>query len=230
MRATACRACMIYCTAWADAPSCRGPDTPNQTRGHKRSGKKNLPQAVREIASAHPDKRIQLWEEDEARFGQQGTLTRVWAPRGSRPPAVRQTEYGYLYVLGAACPATGQTSGLLAPVLNTEVVNLFLAQLSQELDDDIHAVLLWDQAGYHTAKNLHVPDNLTLLPLPPYSPELNPVENLWHYLRSHFWSNRLYPNYDALLDAAEHAWKQVCLTPTLIQSICAAPYLESCNI
>jgi hypothetical protein len=69
---------------------------------------------VRVAARTHPARKIQVWVQDEARFGQQGTLTRVWAPRGSRPTAVKQTEYEYVYALGAACPATGQTVGLLS--------------------------------------------------------------------------------------------------------------------
>ena len=169
----------------------------------------------------------EVWFEDEARFGQQGTLTRVWAKRGSRPRAVRQTQYDSLYVLGAACPATGQSAGLLAPHLNTSVVNLFLKQLAAELEPGVHAVIIWDQAGYHTAKALKIPPNITLIPLPPYSPELNPIENLWHYLRSHYWSNRCYPDYENLTHAAIHAWQQACLNPELIKTVCAAPYLHS---
>ncbi len=170
---------------------------------------------------------MEVWFQDEARFGQQGTLTRVWAKTGSRPRAVRQTQYDYLYVLGAVCPATGQSVGLLAPYLNTSIVNRFLAQFAQELAPGVHAVMLWDQAGFHTANALKVPPNATLVELPPYSPELNPVENLWNYLRSHFWANRDYQNYDALMDAATHAWRQAALDPETIKSVCAAPYLQS---
>jgi transposase len=180
---------------------------------------------VEAIRAAHPDKRIEVWFEDEARFGQQGTLTRVWAKKGSRPRAVRQTQYDYLYVLGAVCPSTGQSVGLLAPYLDTTIVNHFFEQFAQELDADVHAVLVWDQAGYHTANALKVPPNVSLIALPPYSPELNPVENLWHYLRSHYWSNRCYHDYDELTKAATHAWQHACLDPDLIKTVCATPYL-----
>jgi hypothetical protein len=80
---------------------------------------------LEEIAQKHTDKTIEVWFQDEARFGQQGTLTRVWAKRGSRPRALRQTKYEWLYVLGAVCPATGQSVGLLSPYLNTQIVNTF---------------------------------------------------------------------------------------------------------
>jgi transposase len=89
----------------------------------------------------------------------------------------------------------------------------------------VRAVLLWDNAPYHVSGELVVPANVSLIGLLPYSPELNPVENLWHYLRSHHWSNRVYDDYDALLEAATEAWRQVCLDPEKIRSICAAPYL-----
>jgi transposase len=139
---------------------------------------------------------------------------------------VKQTQYDYLYVLGAACPATGNTAGLLAPNLSTQVVNVFFDQLAREIAPDVHVVLIWDQAGYHTSGELKVPANVTLLSLPPRSPELNPVENLWHWLRSHYWSNRSYANYDALRHAACDAWQSTCLVPELVKGICAVPWLQ----
>lgn len=181
---------------------------------------------VEKVRADHPDKRVDVWFEDEARFGQQGTLTRGWARTGSRPTAVRQTQYEYLHVLSSACPATGEAVGLISPVLNAKVINIFLAQMSRELAADVHAVLIWDGAGYHTAKEVNVPGNITLLQLPPYSPELNPMENLWHFARSHYWSNRFYADYDELFDAASDGWRRVCLNTDLVKSICSAPYLN----
>jgi transposase len=181
---------------------------------------------IQAIQEAHPDEEVQVWFEDEARFGQQGTLTRVWARRGSRPRAVRQTQYTFLYVLTALCPGTGAASGLIAPVLNAAVVNLFLEQFARELPAGVHAVLLWDGAGYHTSADIRIPENVSLIQLLPYSPELNPVENLWHYLRSHYWSLRVYRGYEDLEESAMSTWREVCLKPELVQSISAAPYVE----
>lgn len=185
-----------------------------------------LPRQLAAIAAAHPDQQLRVYFEDESRFGQQGTLTNVWAPRGTRPTAVRQTEYGYLWVLGAVCPATGHAEGLLSPRLNTAVVNTFLEQFSRSLAADEHAVLIWDGAGFHTSGSLRLPANVSVLQLPAYSPELNPVENLWHYLKSHFWSNRTYDDYEALETAAIEAWKKAVLDAALMQTVCAAPYLN----
>lgn len=167
-----------------------------------------------------------MWFQDEARFGQQGTLTRKWARTGSRPPAVKQTQYDYLYVLGAACPTTGQTAGLLSPWINTGIVNRFLREMSKEVDEDVHVVLIWDGAGYHRSDNLNMPENITPITLPPYSPELNPIENLWHYLRSHHWSNRKYDNYDALREAGGEARQATCLDAEVIKSVCRVGYLK----
>jgi transposase len=180
-------------------------------------------QAIEEV---QPTKRLRIYFQDESRFGQQGTTTNVWAKQGSRPTAVRQTEYQYLWVLGAVCPETGHAEGLLSPQLNTKIVNEFLAQFARTIPADEHAVMLWDGAGFHGSKQLRVPDNVTVVTLPAYSPELNPIENLWHYLKSHYWSNRVYDDYDALEEAAVAAWRKAALDADLMKSVCAAPLLE----
>jgi len=155
-----------------------------------------LPTRLQALSAAHPGKRLRVYFQDESRFGQQGTTTNLWARRGSRPTAVRQTEYQYLWVLGAVCAETGHAEGLPSPQLNAKIVNLFLEQFSRTLAADEHAAMIWDGAGFHVGRSLKVPVNITLIRLPPYSPELNPVENLWHYLKSHFWSNRAYQPVD----------------------------------
>lgn len=173
------------------------------------------------MKTEHPHKRVLAYYQDEARFGQHGTITRVWARVGTRPRAIRQTQYESLYVYTAVCPETGDASGLVTPAVNTSTMNVFLEQLSGELPADVHAVLVLDRAGWHTAAALKVPANLTLVHLPPKSPELNPVENLWHYLRSHYWSNRFYETWEDLKAAATEAWRRVCLAPQLVKTVCA---------
>ena len=188
--------------------------------------REQLPQRLEEIARIHPGRRLRVYFQDESRFGQQGTTTNVWAPKGSRPTAIRQTEYEYLWVIGAICPATGRSEGLLSPCLNTEVINVFLREFSKTLAADEHAVMIWDRAGFHTSGKLQLPDNVTVLQLQPYSPELNPMENLWHYLKSHYWSNRAYSDYEELEEAAIDAWRMAVLEPELMKTVCAAPYLK----
>jgi transposase len=178
------------------------------------------------IAADHPQQEVRVYFEDEARFGTQGTIARVWAPRGSRPRAVRQNGREWLYVLMAVCAATGTASALIMPELNTTVVNLFLEQLSSDLAAGVHAVLIWDGAGFHTGHELVVPSNVSLIQLPPYSPELNPVENLWHYLRSHHWSNREYEGYQGLQDEAIRSVRTVCQDAEKLKTICNADYVK----
>ena len=120
------------------------------------------------VKARHPGKRIEVWFSDEARFGQQGTITRLWALCGSRPRAVRQTKYQWLYVIGSVCPVTGYSSGLLSPYINAEIINIYLRQFSREIAQDVHAVLIWDQAGFHKSGILYVPENTTIIYLPPY--------------------------------------------------------------
>jgi transposase len=182
---------------------------------------------IEAIAAEHPDKEVRTYFEDEARFGTQGTITRVWAPRGSRPRAVRQNGRQWLYVLMAVCVGTGATSALIMPGLDTEVLNLFLEQFAKELPAGVHAVLIWDGAGYHTSGDLVVPANVSLIQLPPYSPELNPVENLWHYLRSHHWSNRPYEGYKGLESEAIRSLCAVCEEAERVKSICNADYVRA---
>lgn len=150
----------------------------------------------------------------------------MWARTGSRPTAVRQTQYDWLWVSAFICPETGQALGAMHPDLDAGRINQLLADFSAELPADEHAVLVWDQAGFHTAGRIKMPQNVTLLPLPPYSPELNPTENLWHYLRSHYWSNRFYDDYDALMEAACRAWDAVTRDTKTIQTVCATPILS----
>ena len=111
------------------------------------------------------------------------------------------------------------------PYLDTDVINLFLGEFSRQLAPDVQAVLIWDGAGFHTSKSLELPANVSLIRLPPYSPELNPIENLWHYLRSHYWSNRVYEDWEALKVAAVAGMEVVGTDADKIKSVCAAPYL-----
>lgn len=138
---------------------------------------------------------------------------------------MRQTQYDYLWVIAATCPATGAAAGIIMPHLDTDVINVFLGEFSRQLAPDVQAVLIWDGAGFHTSRSLEVPANVTLLGLPPYSPELNPVENLWHYLRSHHWSNRSYDDWEALKAAAVEGLLAVGTDAERIKTVCAAPYI-----
>jgi hypothetical protein len=188
-----------------------------------------LPGRVAAVATAHPDARVEVWFEDEARFNQQGTLPCVWAERGTRPTAYKQVGYANRHVLTAVCPATGQAEGLLCQWLDAGAVQLFLDQRSATIPAGVHVALVWDGAGWHTSGALRVPANLTLIALPPYSPERNVVERLWLYLREHPWSNRVYRNVAALEEAAGAGWRAVCLDPETLKSVCRCEYAQTGN-
>lgn len=181
------------------------------------------PLFVQEVRDEHPDKHVEVWFQDEARFGQQGTLTKVWAPRGSRPEALKQTEYQWVYLYAAVNPLTGESSAMLAPYVNTDYMNAHLRFISEAAGQDTHVVLVLDRAGWHVAKALEVPPNLTLLHLPPYSPQLNGVERVWAFQKSHHLSNRVFRDYDHLFEAVGQSWDQ--LPPERLASLTATPWL-----
>lgn len=185
------------------------------------------PLFVEEVRQNNPDKQVAVWFQDEARIGQQGTLARVWAERGSRPRAVRQTEYQWAYVFGAADPLTGKSSALIAPTVNTKLMSDHLKMICEEAGEDTHVVLVLDGAGWHKAKALKVPTNMTLLFLPPYSPELMPMERVWAWMRQHDLSNRVFVDAEEIDRACAESWNK--LTPERLQTITHEAWLEHAN-
>src|SRR5215470_6352533 len=118
---------------------------------------------------------IEVWFGDEARIGQKNKITRRWALRGSRPSAPHDQRTASTYIFGAICPKEGKAVGLVLPRCNTTTMNLHLAAISADVAQGRHAALLLDQAGWHLSDKLAVPANITIVPLPAKSPELNPV-------------------------------------------------------
>ncbi len=161
--------------------------------------------------------------QDEARRGQKGTLTRRWALRGTRPRVVKQTKYKWTYIYGSVEPATGASFGMIASCVDTEMMGLFLWWLSKEIKENEHVLLILDGAGWHVSKKLKVPENITLRIMPPYSPELNPVELVWLWLGEHQLSNRTFADQTILDAACLDAWNT--LTPERIQSLCRVSWL-----
>ena len=105
------------------------------------------------------------------------------------------------------------------PYVNREAMNAHLVEISRAVEPGAHAVLLLDQAGWHTSSSLQVPENITLLPLPPRSPELNPVENVWQFLRNNWLSNRVFQSYEDILHHCAQAWNKLASQPEPIASI-----------
>ena len=182
-----------------------------------------LPAAVR--AAGLP---IEVWHQDEARVGQQGTLTYVWAEKRSRPAAPKDLRYEGAYVFGAVCAERGVGAALVMPRADTDAMNLHLAEINRTVAAGAHAVVVLDGAGWHRAGgHLHVPENISLLRLPPYSPELNPVENVWAYLRQNQLSNRVFADYEAIAEACCNAWNALAAMPDRIRDIATRPWVKT---
>jgi len=170
---------------------------------------------------------VEIWFTDEARVGQQGTLTRVWAKRGSRPRALRDRRYEWAYVFGAICPERSTGAAIIMPEVNVEAMNEHLAEISRRVSVGAIALLVLDGAGWHSSPRLDVPDNIVLLPLPPYAPELNPVENVWEFLRANFLSHRVWDDYEAIVDACCDAWNKLMQMPERIASLTRRPWAKA---
>ena len=165
---------------------------------------------------------------DEARFGQKGRVCHRWFTRGQRPPGLCDQRYTWTHLFGAVRPATGDGFALVLPQVSTAAMSTFLGKFAATLAEDEHAALVLDRAGWHRAKKLAVPSNVTLVWLPPYSPQLNPLERLWLFLRERHLSHRLLEDYDAIVDALCRAWN--ALTPERIRSLTRYPYLEQVKV
>jgi putative transposase len=174
-------------------------------------------------------KPVEIWFTDEARVGQQGTITRVWAKRGSRPRAARDRRYEWAYLFGAICPERSTGAAIIMPEVNIEAMDEHLAEISRRVSVGAIALLVLDGAGWHSSPQLKVPDNIVLLPLPPYAPELNPVENVWEFLRANFLSHRVWDTYEAILDACQNAWNKLMEMPDRIASLTRRPWAKPVN-
>jgi hypothetical protein len=164
---------------------------------------------------------VEVWFQDEARVGQRGTVTRIWAPKGSRPRVIRQQQFEAGYVFGAVCPAEGKAAALVMPKANSEGMQPHLDVIAAAVTPGKHAVLVMDRAAWHVTAKLLIPANLSILPLPPYSPELNPVEQIWQQLRQSDWANRCYKNYDDIVEVCCQAWNRFAKQPDTIRTLCS---------
>ena len=163
---------------------------------------------------------VEIWFQDEARVGQRGTVTRVWAPKGTRPRVVRQQQFEAAYVFGAVCPSDDKASALVMPQANTESMQHHLNSIAASVAPGKHAVLITDRAAWHLTEKLNCPDNLSILPLPPYSQKLNPVEQVWQQLRQSHWANRCFKNYDDIIDVSCLAWNHFADRPDAVRNLC----------
>jgi transposase len=154
---------------------------------------------------AHPTATVSLWAEDEHRLGLLPVRRRVWAPKGQRPIAQVRRTYQWLYVYGFVRPRTGQSWWCLLPTVTVPAMTLALATFAHDegIDADHRAVLVVDQAGWHTSPDVGLPDGIDLVFLPSASPELQPAERLWPLVDEPV-ANRAFPDLETLETVLVH--------------------------
>jgi hypothetical protein len=171
------------------------------------------------VSRLAPGTSIEVWFQDEMRVGQKNGLVYQWAKTGSRPRQPKDQRYENAYVFGAVCPSRDTGVALIMPHADTEAMQAHLDAISSAIAPKAHALLILDQAGWHTTPKLKLPSNVTLVPLPPACPELNSAENIWQYLRQTYLSNRVFKDYNAILDACQDAWRKLLAEAGRITSI-----------
>ena len=208
------------------------PQDPAAPSASRREGAASLQKGgfaacLSEIAQAHPEaERFEIWSQDEARVGQKGRTGYVWWQRGQTPRGLRDVGFQSAWIIAAVCPARDTGVALVMTRIDTAAMNRFLVELSQAVAPGAHGILLMDKAGWHTAGELRVPENLSLVFLPPYSPELNPIERLWLHLRDNRLSHCVFQTTEGIIDSCCEAWNWVLAETGRIRSLCSYPWLE----
>jgi V8-like Glu-specific endopeptidase len=178
--------------------------------------------ATRDAEDQRP---LLLMAQDEGRFGRLSRPHACWAPPGVRPLAPSQFVREAVYVFAAVAPSLGKLCSLILPAANTEMMNLFLEHVSQTFSN-YFIVMQIDQAGWHHAKNLVIPENIRLIKQPPYSPELNPVEHVWDEIREKYFHNRIFPSLDLLVEKLCHALNTLTDNAPRVKSMTNFPHLQ----
>jgi len=175
---------------------------------------------------ATPDAKIRIMFEDEAGFGRISNPAVCWAPSGVRPVVkchhIREYEYAY----GAVDPIDGESFFLVLPNSNTECMNIFLAALSEAYPND-YILMPLDNAVWHKSKTLSVPDNIRLFYLPPRTPEMNPIEQIWKEVRKRGFKNKIFQTLDKVIDCLCDTCNS--LTNNCVKSITGRDWIVSMN-
>ena len=168
--------------------------------------------------------RLRVMFADEARFGRMNRPRPCWAPIGVRPEVAAQLIREYIYLYGAVCPKDGKCVYLIMPASDTACFQVYLDVLSRKYRRQ-HILLVLDGAPNHQCGLLAVPDNISLLFLPPYSPELNPKENLWDEIREKIFKNLVLKSMNAVRAKLREAVFYIERNPELVKSITTFPYI-----
>ena len=156
--------------------------------------------------------------QDEARFGRINSPKACWAPKPVRPIVARQIVREYVYAFGAVSPKDGRHDSLVLSWADAHAMSLFLEEISRRYPDE-HILMFMDQAGWHRAKSLKIPPNIELAFLPPYSPELNPQEQVWDGLRERFIANRFFRSLEAVVEAVVEGLRHLEARPLALAQL-----------
>ncbi len=164
--------------------------------------------------------------QDEARFGRISDTRRCWCPKPVRPLCRAIVSQEYTYAYGAVSVMDGILDTLIIPYVNTNCMQIFLDEVASRHPGE-RIIMILDGAGWHKSKLLKVPHNMRLVSLPPYSPELNPVEHIWDELREKSFHNRVFDSLDSLEDHLEESLRNLELDPERIHSIVSWPWINN---
>lgn len=181
---------------------CRALAHPKADKEEQRLFRQNFTTLVEEaLQSRDPedDRPVLKMAQDEACFGRISTIIRSWAPKHIRPLTPRQIVREYIYAYAVVAPKEGKMTSLILPSADTSMMNVFLQHVSHTFSK-YFLVIQVDQAGWHSSKELIIPENIRLVPQPAYSPELNPVEHIWEEVREKAFSNRIFESLNAVID------------------------------
>ena len=177
------------------------------------------------IDHAWPGKEpLRLMFQDESRFGRISDLRRCWCPRPARPVCIRMVSQEYVYAYAAVSVADGSLDTLILPHVDSICMQLFLEEVAARHPDD-RIVMVLDGAGWHKSSELKAPPNMRLVYLPPYSPELNPVEHIWDEVREKSFGNLVFNSLDALESQLESALFTLEKDQTRVKAIVAWPWI-----
>lgn len=191
--------------------------------------KENFADLAEEIKEKVESNKIEIWWQDEMRVGQQGSLSRIWAEKGTRPRVVKQRQFLSAYIFGACCPEKDKACALVLPEVNSEMMQLHLWEISKCVEKDHHAIILLDRASWHMTEQMQMPPNISFVPLPPYSPELNSMEQLWQQLRKLKLSNTSYKNHKEIEDACCEAWNMFVSDEGNVKRLCSRDWAKIQN-
>ena len=175
---------------------------------------------AKRIQQQHPLAAVEVWGMDEHRLGLKPIIRRVWVGYGEQPIANVNWRYQWLWLYGFVHPSTGETYFWILPKVNLELFNLVLEDFAREfkVGKDKHIILTIDQAGWHTSKQVQVPEGLHLEFMPSHSPELQPAERLWPLVNEPI-ANRSFQNLDELEEVLFQRCQALLKQPSLIKGI-----------